>query len=78
MKKTSEIMAQMMAGYLINGCDGCPFYGIEEYEIDQYCDSVPLNCKWAVLWKYFESQEAEDEGPFRPVYIHEKVREEGI
>lgn len=56
-KKTSEIMAQMMAGYLINGCDGCPFYGIKEFEIDQYCDSVPLNCKWMILWKYFETQE---------------------
>lgn len=59
-KKTSDVMSQIMAGYLCNGCDGCPFYGIEEYEIDQYCDSVPLNCKWLMLWKYFESVEKEE------------------
>lgn len=62
-KRTSEIMSQIMAGYLTNCCDGCPFLGIKEYEIDEYCDSVPLNCKWMFLWRYFENQEnAEGEG----------------
>lgn len=62
-KRTSEIMSQIMAGYLTNCCDGCPFLGIKEYEIDEYCDSVPINCKWMLLWRYFENQEnAEGEG----------------
>lgn len=56
-KTTSQIISMIMAGYLINGCEGCPFYGIEEYEIDQVCDSVPINCSWVSLWKYFEAEE---------------------
>lgn len=62
-KRMSEIMSQIMAGYLANCCECCPFLGIEKYEIDKYCDSVPLNCKWVWLWKYFEQlEESESEG----------------
>lgn len=64
LETTSEIMSQIMAGYLCNGCKGCPFYGIEKYEIAQYCDSTPIDCKWMILWNYFrnvEKKEAEDE-----------------
>ena len=59
-KKTSDILENIMAGYLVNGCDGCPFYGIEEYEIEQYCDSVPLNCCWLSLVGYFKRQEEKE------------------
>lgn len=59
-KKTSDVMSEIMAGYLINNCDGCPFYGIQGFEISQYCDSIPLNCKWMLLWKYFENVESEE------------------
>lgn len=56
-KTTSEVMSMIMGGYLANYCKGCPFYGIEEFEIEQICDSVPLNCIWMALWQYFKEQE---------------------
>lgn len=59
-KKTSEVMAQVMSGYILNYCNGCPFYGIEEYEIEQVCDSKMINCTWMRLWKYFENAEKEE------------------
>ena len=37
-----------------------PFYGIEEYEIEQYCDSSPLNCCWLSLVGYFKKQEEKE------------------
>lgn len=57
----SEIMSDIMTGYLMNGCDGCPFYGIKDKGIEQYCDSVPLNCKWWALKLYFENIERSNE-----------------
>ena len=56
-KTTSEVMSMIMGGYLANYCEGCPFFGIKEFEIEQICDSVPLNCKWMALWQYFKEEE---------------------
>lgn len=59
---------EIQAGYLTNYCEGCPFHGIEEYEIKQRCDSVPVNCVWWRMHKYFkqaeqgEKEQAESEG----------------
>lgn len=52
-EKLSDVMMNITAGYLANGCDGCPFYGIDEYDIKQRCDSVPVNCMWWALNRYF-------------------------
>lgn len=60
-EKTSEVMMEIAAGYLCNGCEGCPFYGIEDYEIKRRCDSVPLNCIWWNLNRYFKHQEEMEE-----------------
>lgn len=56
-KNVSEIMSNIMVGYMINGCDGCPFYGIKDKGIDQYCNAVPINCKWSALHQYFKNLE---------------------
>lgn len=63
---TSEVMMDIAAAYLYNNCSGCPFLGIEEYELNQRCDSVPLNCIWWNMERYFKKEE-EKEG-----IIHEK------
>jgi hypothetical protein len=59
-ERTSEIMMQIGAGYLCNNCQGCPFYGKTEWEIPQYCDSVPLNCCWMRLHQIFIDIEANE------------------
>ena len=56
-EKTSDVMMEITAGYLSNGCEGCPFLGIEEYEIKQRCNSVPINCIWWTLERYFKRME---------------------
>lgn len=61
-EKSSDIISQIMAGYLVNNCKGCPFYGIKEYEIAQYCDSKPINCCWLrmkMIFRNWEEGEAE-------------------
>lgn len=56
-EKFSDAIMEIQAGYLTNYCEGCPFYGIEEYEIKQRCDSVPINCVWWWMHKYFKQAE---------------------
>lgn len=44
--------------FFVEGCDGCPFYSMEDISEDiqngnepdtNYCDSVPIHCKfWAL------------------------------
>lgn len=58
--KWSDVIMTIQAGYLTNGCDGCPFCGIENYEIPQYCNGVPLYCKWWQLHKIFKFLEREE------------------
>ena len=60
-EKFSDVIMEIQAGYLISGCDGCPFYGIEEYGIKQRCDSVPINCIWWCMNRYFRQVEQEEE-----------------
>lgn len=57
---TSEVMMDIAAAYLINNCEGCPFHGIEEYELKQRCDTVPLNCIWWNLERYFKKEEEKE------------------
>lgn len=64
-ERTSEVMMEITAGYLMNGCEGCPFHGIEEYEIKQRCDSVPLNCIWWTLERYFKKEEEKEKNEKR-------------
>lgn len=44
--------------YFFEGCDGCPFYSMEDVSPDiqdgkepdtNFCDSVPVNCKFLAL-----------------------------
>ena len=56
-EKFSDVIGEIQAGYLMNGCDGCPFHGIEDYGIKQRCDSKPINCVWWQLYYYFETTE---------------------
>jgi hypothetical protein len=64
-ENVSDVMMDIAAGYIMNDCNGCPFYGIEEYDIKQRCDSVPINCIWWTLERYFkmleEKKKAESE-----------------
>ena len=57
---TSEVMMDIAASYLINNCKGCPFHGIEEYELKQRCDTVPLNCIWWNLERCFKKEEEKE------------------
>ena len=59
-EKASDVMMEITVGYLMNGCEGCPFFGIEEYEIKQRCDSAPINCIWWTLERYFKGAESEE------------------
>lgn len=60
-EKFSDAIMEIQAGYLVNNCKGCPFYGIEEYEIKQRCNGVPLNCVWWWLSAHFKQAEQEEE-----------------
>ena len=59
-EKFSDTVMNIAVGYLMNGCEGCPFYGIEEYEIRQICDSKPINCVWWWMNRYFNQVEQEE------------------
>ena len=73
-RTTSEIMSMIMVGYLANHCRGCPFYGIEEFEIDKICDSRPTNCAWSFLWQHFEAAEEDEEKAERKITM-ERITE---
>lgn len=60
-EKFSDTVMNIAVGYLMNGCEGCPFYGIEEYEIRQICDSKPINCVWWWMNRYFNQVEQEED-----------------
>lgn len=55
-KTTSEFMLEIASHYLMNGCDGCPFYNVTKT-----CDSKPINCNWMALRNYFKAEESKEE-----------------
>lgn len=55
-KTTSEFMLEIASHYLMNGCDGCPFY-----DVTKTCDSKPINCTWMALRNYFKAEESKEE-----------------
>lgn len=64
-KTTSEFMLEIASHYLINGCDGCPFYSVTKT-----CDSKPINCNWMALRNYFKAEESKEESePAEPEMI---------
>ena len=51
-RTTSEVLMEIGAHYLCNGCNGCDYL-----EIAKVCDAIPINCKYMALSFYFKHLE---------------------
>lgn len=71
----SDVIMEIQAGYLVKGCENCPFYGIEEYEIQQRCDGIPIHCIWWAMHRHFKALESSE---YKLVAIEESEQKDTV